>query len=236
MKRTFFYILCVALNLIINSCAYDNYDAPDTYLKGRIVYRGEPANVSYNDVSFELWEPGWQKKIPINVIVAQDGSFSTVLFNATYKLIFQSGQGPFTMNRNDQTNSDTLLIVLKGSQTLDIEVTPYYMVRNTQFSSSGNGTKKISATCSLEKIITDANAKDVEKVSLYISKTQFVDGRTSIANQDIGGGDITDLNAISLSVDVPAIVPSQNYVFARVGVKINGVEDMIFSPVQKVEL
>jgi hypothetical protein len=35
---------------------------------------------------------------------------------------------------------------------------------------------------------------------------------------------------------VPAIVPTQNYVYARVGVKIAGVEDMIFSPVVKVTL
>jgi hypothetical protein len=30
--------------------------------------------------------------------------------------------------------------------------------------------------------------------------------------------------------------PTQNYVFARIGVKIAGVEDLIFSPVQKVQL
>jgi hypothetical protein len=71
-------------------------------------------------------------------------------------------------------------------------------------------------------------------VSLYINKTQFVSGGDNIAATDLGGGAITDPNSISLNVTIPAITPTQNYVFARIGVKIAGVEDMIFSPVQKI--
>jgi hypothetical protein len=37
-----------------------------------------------------------------------------------------------------------------------------------------------------------------------------------------------------MQVTIPTIVPTQNYVFARVGIKIAGVEDRIFSPVQKL--
>ncbi|MDJ1504406.1 DUF3823 domain-containing protein [Xanthocytophaga agilis] len=235
MKQILFYLTCIMVSITVSSCAYDNYDAPDTYLTGRIVYNGEPINVAYDNVNFELWEPGWQKRIPINVPVAQDGSYSTILFKSTYKLVFQSGQGPFRMLQNDQTGSDTLIVDLKGSQTLDIEVMPYYIIHNAQLTGTTDG--KVIGSCSVEKIITDVlYAKDIERVSLYISKTQFVDGRTSVANQDIAGSDITDLNNISLSVTVPSSAPAQDYVYARIGVKISGVEDMIFSPIQKIEL
>lgn len=233
MKIKVCYIIWFALSLGLASCELDNYEAPDSSLKGRIVYNGEPINVGYNEVYFELWEPGWQEKTPINVAVDQDGSYSALLFNANYKLIIPSSQGPFISNLNDATQSDTILVNLNGNQTLDIEVTPYYMIRNPQISGSG---RTISTIFGLEKIINDANAKDVERVSLYVNKTFFVDLGNNIAAANMNGGDIMDMDNISLGVDVPAITPAQNYVYARVGVKISGVEDMLFSPVQKLEL
>ncbi|MNQ99284.1 hypothetical protein D3C85_1150100 [compost metagenome] len=95
-------------------------------------------------------------------------------------------------------------------------------------------TGKVNGFCKLEKIITDANAKDVESVSLYINKTQFVDGGNNIAVQELRGAAIADLNNLNTSVTIPGIVPAQNYVFARIGVKIAGVDDLIFTPVAKI--
>ncbi|QHT69997.1 DUF3823 domain-containing protein [Rhodocytophaga rosea] len=233
MRQIFQYILWMALGGLVASCDYDNYDPPKASLQGRIVYNGDPIEVAYNEVTFQLWEPGWQTNIPITVAVGQDGAYSALLFDATYKMIFQKGQGPFMSLTNDQTSSDTMVVNVKGSQTLDIEVMPYYMIRSPQFSASG---RTVNTSGRLEQIITGTDAKTVERVSLYISKTQFVDGRTSIATKDLNGTDITDLNNVALSVEVPAITPTQNYVFARMGVKINGVEDMIFSPVQRIDL
>jgi len=128
-------------------------------------------------------------------------------------------------------NPDTVNVILKGNQTVDLQVTPYYMIRNANITVSG-GTA--SATCKLDKIITDANAKDVERVSLYINKNQFASGGDNIAKADLAAADITDMNNISLSVAVPAMTPTQNYVYARIGVKISGLEDMIFSPLVKI--
>jgi len=233
MKIKVCYIIWFALSLGLASCELDNYEAPDSSLKGRIVYNGEPINVGYDQVYFELWEPGWQEKTPINVVVDQDGSFSALLFNANYKLIIPASQGPFISNPNDATQSDTIQVDLNGNQTLDIEVTPYYMIRNPLISGAG---RTVSATFGLEKIINDANAKDVEQVSLYVNKTFFVDLGNNIASTNVNGVDITDMNNIGLSVDVPAITPAQNYIYARVGVKISGVEDMLYSPVEKVML
>jgi hypothetical protein len=211
------------------SCAYDNYPEPESQLQGRLVYQGEPINVEYNNVTFELWEPGWQKRIPITVTVGQDGSYSAQLFNATYKLVIPSAQGPFRTVRKD--NSDTTTVNLTGNQTLDIDVQPYYMVRTPAFSVS-NG--KVSATCKLEQIITGTDARTIERVSLFVSKTQFVDSRTSLSSVDVSGTSIKDLNSVVLSTNFPAIA-GQGYAYARIGVKISGVEDLIFSPVQKVQ-
>ncbi len=228
------YSLCwLVLPLLLAACELDNYEPPKSTLTGRIIYNGEPVNVAFNEVTFQLWEPGWQTSVPINVTVDQDGSYSALLFNANYKLVFPRNQGPFRSVAGGDAGSDTLTVSVNGNQTLDIEVVPYYMLRNPQFSASGS---TVSAACRLEQILQGADAPGIEKVFLYLNKTAFVDSRTSIATGELAAADIADVNNIRLNVNVPAITPSQNYVFARIGVKISGVEDMLFSPVEKIGL
>ena len=227
-------MMAVGMSTALFSCAYDNMDAPGSRLKGQITYQGEPISVekpSGNDpaVYFELWE---NKRTPIRVAVAQDGSFSAMLFNGNYKLIIPSGQGPFRSILNEETQSDTIPLRVGGSKTLNIEVLPYYMVRNVQMGKNGDN---IEASFALEKIITDVNAKDVERVSLYLNKSTFVDGATNLRVVDLAGGSIADLGDIDLSASIPTMVPAQDYIFARVGVKIAGVSDMLYSPVQKIQ-
>ncbi|CAN5835272.1 DUF3823 domain-containing protein [soil metagenome] len=233
IKLSLFIVMALAFGF--TSCAYDNYDAPESMLQGKVVYNGEPIGVATNEVNIELWEPGWQLRNRIDVAVAQDGSYSAALFPATYKLMFRRNQGPFRMKTNPATNSDTILVNLSGNQVLDIEVMPYYMIRNPQITASG---RTIRATANIEKIITDANARNVERVSLYVNKTQFVDhrGNYNLARTDVAGSNIPNLSNVSLSVEAPSLTTSQNYVFARIGVKIQGVEHMIFSPVQRIQL
>lgn len=228
MKKLKFIFTLLVATAIFASCDWDNYDEPESFLKGTIVYNGEPISVSYNDVNFQLWEPGWELSYPINVVIDQDGTYSALLFNGNYKLVFPQAQGPFRT-----VGADTLDIAVNGDMNMDIEVEPYYMIRNAQFSAGGGS---LTVTFQAEKIITDADARDIERVNLYVNKSQFVDFRTNIASTEIGGGDITDENSISMSVDVPEITPTQNYVYARVGLKVAGREDMIFSQVQRVDL
>ncbi len=232
MKIQFHYIVLIALSAIAISCKKDNYEAPSSTLKGRIVYQGEAIGVERDQVPYELYQYGFGKVGALGASFAQDGSFSALLFDGDYKFIIPNGQGPFMWKQTATGAPDSLPITLKGTQTLDVDVTPFYMIRTPQITGGGGN---VSATFKAEKIITDANAKDIERVSLYINKTQFVSGGDNIAITDLAGSDITDPNNITLTVKVPAIVPTQNYVFGRIGLKIAGVEDMIFSPVQKIQ-
>lgn len=232
MKLRLIIVLGV-ISSFLSSCSYDNFDEPGSSLQGKLVYKGEAINVSYNDVTFQLWEPGWQKKGQINVSVNQDGSYGAMLFDASYKLIIPSNQGPFRSITNAETGSDTILVKLSGSQVMDIEVMPYYMIRTPQFAVSG---RDVTGTFKVEKIITGANAKNIERVNLYVNKTQFVDFRANVASAQLAGASVIEGTTVTLKATVPAITPAQNYVFARIGLKIAGVEDMIFSPVVKVNL
>ncbi len=232
MKIQFHYIVLIAVFASAVSCKKDNYEAPTSTLKGRIVYQGEAIGVERDQVPYELYQYGFGKVGALGSSFAQDGTFSALLFDGNYKFIIPNGQGPFMWKQTATGAPDSLAITLSGTQTLDVDVTPYYMIRTPQITGSGGN---VSATFKVEKIITDANAKDIDRVSLYINKTQFVSGADNIAITDLSGSAITDPNNITLSVKVPAIVPTQNYVFGRIGLKIAGVEDMIFSPVQKIQ-
>ena len=234
MKNRFYFIIGAIIAVLFSACKKDNYDAPQADFTGRIVYKGEPIGVQYGQVNFELWQSGFGNYSALDVNVNQEGSFSAKLFDGNYKLVFSVNQGPFLWKKNAAGKQDTLAVNISGSKTMDIEVTPYYMIRGATLTAASG---KVNGFCKLEKIITDANAKNVESVSLYINKTQFVDGGNNFggaAVQTLSGAAIADLNNLNLSVTIPAITPAQNYVFARIGVKIAGVDDMIFTPVAKI--
>lgn len=228
MKIKNIFALLLLLIFAISGCKKDQYDPPTSLFDGAVTYNGEAIGVSYNDVSFQLWQPGFGKLAPINVSVSQEGTFSSLLFDGDYKLIFQKGQGPFLMSTNSETNSDTILVNMKGNKNLNIEVLPYFLIKNPSYSIT-DGTVKVNFA--VEKIITDSRAKNIDNVSLYLSKTRFVDQRTSVGTTTMAGNLVTNMSSVTLERKIPNLVPAQSYIFARIGLKIQSVEDMIFSPV-----
>jgi Domain of unknown function (DUF3823_C)/Protein of unknown function (DUF3823) N-terminal domain len=243
MQINFHSIIALALCIAVVSCKKDNYDAPGSKLTGRIVYNGEAINVEYNQVPYQLFQYGFGKVGPVDAgfggytgtksTFAPDGSFAALLFDGDYKFTIPNGQGPFIWKKTAGGNPDTISITLSGSQQLDVEVTPYYMIRTPNLSAAAG---KVNGIFKIEKIVTGVDAKDVESVALYINKTQFVSGADNVAFVTATGASITDPNNVTLNVTVPALTPTQNYVYARIGLKIAGVEDRIFSPVVKVQL
>ena len=234
MKIKLHYIMLMAYCASILSCKKDNYDEPSVTLTGRLVYQGQPiGGLEKDQVPYELYQFGFGKVGPIGSSFTQEGNFSAVLFNGTYKLIVPNGQGPFVWKKTSGGAPDTVSITLSGNQAIDLEVTPYYLIKNPQITGGGG---KVSATFAAEKIITGAGAQDIENVTLYINKTQFVSesGNDRVERTTIAGSAITNPAAISLQVTVPTLQPTQNYVFARIGIKIKNVEDRLYSPVVKV--
>jgi hypothetical protein len=233
MKSKIHYILFLALSTLTLSCEKDNFDAPKASLTGQLVYNGEAIGLEYNKVNYELYQPGFGKTGPIGSTFTPEGGFSHLLFDGNYKLVIPLGQGPFVWKQSVAGKPDSLAVTLSGNTNVNIEVTPYFMIRNALLSYSA---ASVTGTCKLEQIVTGVNAKTIERVTLYISKTRFADSQTNIATAQIAGAAITDLNNVVLKVTVPVLVPTQNYVFARIGVKFSGVDDMIFAATTKLTL
>ena len=229
MNIKFQHIAVAVGCMIVFSCKKDNYDAPSSTLSGKLVYKGETFGVEKDQVPFQLYQFGFGKVGPIGQSFTQDGTYSALLFDGQYKMIVPNGQGPFLWKKTAAGNPDTVVITMAGNQTLDLEVTPYYMIRTPQIAASGG---KVNATFKVEKIITDANARNIENVGLYINRGQFVSTGNNIASATVST--IADPNNISLSVTIPTLTPTQNYVYARIGVKIANVEDRMYSPLVKV--
>ncbi|MCL1934026.1 MAG: DUF3823 domain-containing protein [Candidatus Azobacteroides sp.] len=236
-------IFSLMIGVVLTSCIYDNYSPPSVQFSGRIVYQGEPVNVkssSGHDVNnanvyFYLYEPGWQKSnMPIRVVVNQDGSFSSLLFSADYKMVIPAGVGPYI------TSTDTTEISISSNKTMDINVTPYYMVRNPGYTMSGG---LVTAAFSIEKIITGAQAQDIQAVYLYINRLLITDDSNNIAFTELDGSSITDMNNMIMQVRMPdlstlglGISTDQKTIFARIGIQINNVNNMLYSPVQEITI
>lgn len=232
MKSTLNYILVLALSVMVFSCKKDNYAPPGSTLSGKLTYKGETFGVERNQVPYELYQYGFGKVAALGQTFAQEGTYSQLLFDGDYKLIVPNGQGPFMWKKTASGTPDSLTVTMRGNQVLDLEVTPYYMFRSPNVTVASG---KVSATFKLEKIITDAvNGKGIDNIVLYVNKTQFTSNDNNIVTTTIAGSAITDLNNISLSAAIPSMTPTQNYVFARLGLKISGIEDRIFSPLVKL--
>ena len=120
--------------MMFTSCMKDNYDAPESMLTGRVMYNGEALQLRGNEaVQLQLYQHGYAKHDPINVYVNQDGMYSASLFNGEYQMITKSGNGPWTSE-----GRDTINVTVAGNTVQDVEVTPYYLVRDAQMTLEGN--------------------------------------------------------------------------------------------------
>ena len=145
ISKVFSAILLTALTL--TSCMKDNYDEPTSFIRGRVVYKGEPLQLCGNEaVRLQLYQRGYAKHDPVEVFVNQNGEFSVCIFDGQYQLITKDGNGPWS-----PAGRDTIEVSLRGHAEVDVEVTPYYLVDNAQMSLDGN---KVNASFTVNTMWT----------------------------------------------------------------------------------
>lgn len=165
IMKTISKIFSVVLlgSMMLSSCTKDNYDAPESTLSGRVVYNGEPLQLRGNEaVQLQLYQRGYEKHDPITIYVNQDGFYSAALFDGQYQLITKNGNGPWTSE-----GRDTIHVQVSGNTMQDVEVTPYYLVRDAQMTLNGN---KVDASFKVEKIAGNG----IDRVFILLSTTQYI--------------------------------------------------------------
>lgn len=218
------YIVFLLAVVTLSGCELDNFEPPSSTLTGQIVYNDAPLGLRSDGVQLELWQYGYDDFEKIPVFVAQDGSFSAELFNGDYKLVLLRGNGPWL------EREDSIDVNLNGSAEIDVAVNPYYIIEDENISGSGN---MVNATFSVEEVNP---VLGVEYVSLYIGESMIVDEVRNEGEMILPGAEVEVGTPLNLSVEIPASISGKGYVFARVGVKTAGVEEMLYSQVQKIEL
>lgn len=216
--------LLLVLGLAAASCEYDNFEEPKSTLTGRIVYEGEPIGLRSQGVELELWQHGYELFQKIPVYVAQDGTFSAKLFNGDYKLTLIRGNGPW-MNRTDSID-----VQLRGTEMVDVEVEPYYTISEASYSVSGN-------TMTVNFTVNGVNTSSgLELAGIYMGRTLITDAVRNEGAVTISAGDITLGTPMSVDVEIPDGLAGRGDIFVRVGVKTLGVQELLYSQVENVDL
>lgn len=224
MKLIFKFIFPIAFLAIVCSCGLDNFDAPESTLYGRIMYNGNALNLrgTGEAIRLQLYQDGYQKKDAIEVFVGQDGKFSAKLFNGEYKLVTRDGNGPWVNKR------DTIIVNLKNSAEVNVEVTPYFLISNENISLSGS---TMNTSFNIDQIVSTV---ELDKVILVLSKTQFADDVNNVFRKDFTG---ISAGPVNLSVDFSDSKDAMNAraLYGRVGVYAKDIGQAIYSPVVKLK-
>ena len=226
MKKTICILAFGAIAL--SGCDYDNYEAPQSQLTGRIVYEDEAVGLRQTGTGqeynvLELYQPGFEGTAPIPVYVDQDGRFSAMLFDGTYRLVAKNGSGPW-VDSGTELNFD-----VRGNTNIDFPVTPYYVIRDVQFNT---GNDKLTVSFRIDRgAFTLINGKPdalIERTALYINNTRCVDDATYRKKIDAASL-TTGTQSITVNLE-DAELQKYPVLYARLGVGTQGVTPKIYTP------
>ena len=217
---------CIGLLALLAtaSCELDNYDPPMATLSGSVVYEGQPLGLRNGGVQLELWQPGYALNTKIPVHIDQDGSFKASLFDGTYKLTFVAGNGPWVVS------TDTILVELTGAKTIDVPVQPYYTIHDETVSAGNN---QVNSSFRINQV---SDSRSLQWVGLYIGTTAILDNINHKQRVELQADDLIDAfgTPIDITAELTGELAGRSYVFARIGVKTSGVNEMLFSEVFKL--
>lgn len=206
----------------MQGCGLDNYDEPKSQLKGKVTYQGEVLQLRHGSIKFDLEQDAYELGDKIEISVAQDGTFSALVFPGEYRLVPRPGNGPWT------DDCQAIEFSIKGSRQIEFEVIPYFMLRNTTISLSGNTLK---SKCSVESIVP---GRTIEALTLFVGKTRFVDDR--------GGRSVVSANfeqptegLNTISMNIKDVIEQYSSLYARIGLKVEGIDERIYTEVVKIK-
>jgi len=224
MKFKFLTLFTAVASLFLASCGYDNYNAPELTLSGKVVYQGNAVSIRNNGAQLELWQDGFPLRSYIPVYIAQDGSFSAKLFAGQYKLV-RRADAPWL-----QQATDTIRVNLTADANVDVPVMPYFTITNDAFVKTGN---TIRAQFVVNKVVSNAN---VELVRLYLGKSILTD---QVQREVRVEGNVSTLvfgAQTILTADIPDNLKNLDFIYARVGVKSTLAGEYAYTQIQKIPL
>ena len=223
MKSKLISLAILIFVLFLTGCSYDNYDPPTSLLTGSVTYNNNPVGVRSNATQLELWQYGYALRSKVAVSIAQDGTYSAMLFDGNYKLVRLAG-GPWA------NQTDSLDVKVSGNTIIDVPVTPFYTIKNDSYTLNSG---VITSSCIVTKIGTAA----ITSLTLYVGITNIVDANNTSLSTTLNAAALADLSTSkTVTVTINAALAAKSYVFVRLGVLCAGSSERLYSPVQKIVL
>ena len=226
MKNINSLILILGL-FLVTGCELDNFDETKSEFKGRFVYEGEALQLrgtAYdNDCMMYAYQEGpeYEDRGAINLFVNSDGEFNSLMYDGFYKIVLRQDRGPWIPRQ------DTIEVNIKGNQILDVEVTPYFLIKDTKIDFQN---KVVKVKCKINQVVETAS---IDRAVIYISKTKLVDNVAKIAEKSF-----TNLtpgeHEFTFDLSDNGVTDAAKFLYARVGVKARQGNDYIFSEVTQL--
>ena len=222
MKNKIILTLLVAFYLF-SGCAYDNFEAPSSFLSGKIVYNGQAVSVRAQATQLELWQDGYALPGKIPVYISWDGSYSALLFDGEYQMVRLDG-APW------ESQTDTILISVKGNTIVDVPVKPYFVFRNVNFEKTGN---TVVANFTIEQVSESAR---LDRVRIFLGSTLITDQNNMDASAILLASAIKLGEPATIRVNIPDKLASKDFLYARLGVLTAGVGELYYTLPEKIQV
>lgn len=259
-KITIGIMLLAAAGFLLQSCGKDNQVAyPTSTISGAITYNGQPVGLMStnnqlnsgvaSNVLNTMWlrQTGPQPLIggDLRMVAKSDGTFTMNTFDGDYTILPVPYKSPFK-------NFDPISFTLKGSQTINIAVEPYFWVSNYQTTFVDS---VFTATFKLDRTVPNyVNASGatvvpaLEFVRVYFGTTNKADNSAQIFSRgpyttsaqgiNINGNCTLTINLKGTgmtTLEKQTLKAQTGKLFARLAVKTQGIVDPLFAPVVELK-
>ena len=147
--------------------------------------------------------------------------FNSLMYDGFYKIVLRQDRGPWIPRK------DTIEVNIKGNQILDVEVTPYFLIKDTEIDFQN---KVVKVKCKINQMVETAS---IDRAVIYISKTKLVDNVAKIAEKSF-----TNLtpgeHEFTFDLNDNGVTDAAKFLYARIGVKAREGNDYIFSEVTQL--
>jgi hypothetical protein len=235
--------------LVLQSCEYDNYEAPSISFTGKLTHDGQ--NFLYDGSSgrglLVLHQKGFGKiDNGTGIRIDEEGNFSQLIFPGEYWLTLNNTRYPFELDDFHSLGAglgyDSIYINVKSNQVLNLEVKPYYTI--SDFSVAVEGTD-IVMRCNVQK--NEGTREVAPRVIFgraYVSTSSKVNGGTTCTKSK--RAIITDSGNIEIAIPIKAnSLPNyrgsytnnyRDYAFCRMAIELDGIAQYyLFSDIKKLE-
>lgn len=243
MKKILF-LSFVLIAFIFTSCEYDNYDAPSLSISGNLTCNGKnmPFDGNAGRGLLKVVQTGYGKVDGgTGIQVGTDGAFTQLLFPGEYWLTPYNNQYPFEFEQFENLGAglgyDSIHIDLKKNLEMNIEVIPYYEIKD--YTPSLQGTDMVMKFKVAKSTGTKKSAPAIKRVRFYVSTSNIVSTFTTC-------NVVKDINVAQdaeLEISMPVTTYQNGYVnnfrsyaFCRVAIELENIPNYyLFSEVKKLE-